>query len=35
MRKEEREEEHDMTIHLIKFQVFTHTSCVTNFSTSL
>ena len=33
MRKEERGEERDMTTHLIKFQVFTHASCVTNFST--
>ena len=33
MRKEERGEERDTTTHLIKFQVFTHTSRVTNFST--
>ena len=33
MRKEERGEEHDTTMHLIKFQVFTHASHVTNFST--
>ena len=33
MRKEERGEERDTTTHLIKFQVFTHASRVTNFST--
>ena len=32
MRKEERGEEHETTMHLIKIQVFTHTSCVTKFS---
>ena len=32
MRKEERGEERDTTTHLIKFQVFTHASCDTNFS---
>ena len=31
MRKEERGEERDTTTHLINFQVFTHTSRVTNF----
>ena len=33
MRIEGRGEEHDTTTHLIKFQVFTHSSYVTNFST--
>ena len=33
MRKEERGEERDTTTHLIKFQLFTHASRVTNFST--
>ena len=33
MRKEGRGEEHDTITHLIKFQVFTHASRVTNFST--
>ena len=33
MRKEERGEEHETTTHLIKIQVFTHTSRITNFST--
>ena len=33
MREEERGEERDTTTHLIKFQVFTHISRVTNFST--
>ena len=33
MRKEERGEERETTTHLINFQVFTHASRVTNFST--
>ena len=33
MRKEGKGEERDTTTHMIKFQVFTHASHVTNFST--
>ena len=32
MRKEERGKEHEMTTHLIKIQILTHASRVTNFS---
>ena len=32
MRKEERGEERDMTMHLIKIQIFIHASCVAKFS---
>ena len=35
MREKVRGEEHDMTTHLIRLYVFTHTSCVTKFSASL
>lgn len=35
MTKRDRGEEHDTTTHLIKIQVFTHTSRVTNFSVTV